>query len=434
MRRKKLSLGLTLLSAILTVAVFLSGSPAAAQTEKVLHNFGGKNDNGFQPHTSLVLDAAGNLYGTTIEGHGPNAISGGGTVFQLTPKAGGGWLEQVLHSFTENGTDGYEPLSGVIRDSAGNLYGTTHYGGPGLCNQNQFAETCGTVFELKPNSGGGWTEEILHNFDNPGDGFGPVGGLILDASGNLYGTTSSGGAYSYYGTVFELSPQPDGSWMETILHSFNFNNVDGWNPGSGLIFDAQGNLYGTTYAGGANDAGTVYELTPTAGGAWTEQMLHSFADDGHDGYNPDAGLVFDAAGNLYGATIFGGPTRSSGVGTIFELSPQGDGSWTETIIHNFNNGNEAGGGEPIGSLMIDALGNLYGTASAGGSHKGGTVFELSPKAGGGWTDKLLHNFSENGKDGYAPEAGLVFDSSGNLYGTTEAGGAANGGTVFEITP
>jgi uncharacterized repeat protein (TIGR03803 family) len=433
MPSKKFSLGLTVVLAMFATSTLFTATPAAAQTDKLLHTFGGKNANGFQPWAGLAFDAAGNLYGTTTSGHGPVDISGGGTVFKLTPAAGGGWVEQVVHSFEDNGTDGYEPLSSVILDTAGNLYGTTQFGGPGICYLGGYYATCGTVYELKPNPGGGWTEEILHDFNTAGDGIEPWGGLIFDASGNLYGTTTSGGAYSYYGTVFELSPQPDGSWIETILHSFNSNGVDGWNPSSGLTFDAQGNLYGTTIAGGANDAGTVYELTPAAGGAWTESVLHSFADNGNDGYNPDAGVVLDAAGNLYGATVFGGPTNSSGNGIIFELSPQTGGSWTESIVHSFN-GNQAGGGQPIGSLIIDASGNLYGTASVGGSHESGTVFELIQKANGSWTEKLFHNFTDTGGDGASPYGGLIFDSSGNLYGTTRSGGAHNGGTVFEITP
>jgi uncharacterized repeat protein (TIGR03803 family) len=433
MQTKNVALRLHAIVAVTALtSLLMAGMPATAQTEKILHTFGGKNANGFQSWAGLIFDAAGNLYGTTTANHGPVDISGGGTVFKLTPIVGGGWIEQVLHSFSENGTDGYEPISSVLMDSAGNLYGTTHYGGPGFC-YNGYYTTCGTVYELKPNPGGGWTEEILHNFNTPGDGFGPWGGLIFDATGNLYGTTTSGGSYSYYGTVFELSPQTDGSWSETILHSFNLDNLDGWNPSSGLTFDAQGNLYGTTSSGGANDGGTVYELTPTAGGPWTESVIHSFADNGHDGYNPDGGVVLDAAGNVYGATVFGGPTKSSGNGIIFELSPQAGGSWTESIIHSFN-GNQAGGGQPVSSLTIDASGNLYGTAAVGGTHESGTVFELIPGAGGGWTEKLFHNFTDSGGDGASPYGGLIFDSSGNLYGTTRSGGTHNGGTVFEITP
>jgi len=431
MPTKKVPLGLYVMAALTALtALMMPGTPATAQTEKILHTFGGQNANGFQSWAGVVFDAAGNLYGTTSANHGPVDVSGGGTVFRLTPLIGGGWTEQVVHSFAENGTDGYSPLSAVLLDSAGNLYGTTQLGGPGFC-YNGYYLTCGTVYELKPNPGGGWTEEILHNFNTTGDGFGPWGGLISDALGNLYGTTTSGGADLYYGTVFELSPQLDGSWTESLLHSFNLNGVDGWNPSAGLSFDAQGNLYGTTYAGGANGAGTVYELTPSGGGLWTETVIHSFANDYHDGYNPDAGVVLDAAGNVYGATVFGGPNNGSGNGIIFELSPQPGGSWTETIIHNFNT-NQTGGGQPIGTPILDASGNLYSTASTGGSDKSGTVFELVPSAGGGFKEKLLHTFTN--ADGASPYGGLIFDSSGNLYGTTRNGGAHNGGMVFEITP
>ena len=282
-------------------------------TEKVLHNFPSDDKDGAYPLASLVFDTAGNLYGTTEYG----GSEASGTVFELTPEAGGKWTEKVLHSFHDNGKDGYDPEARLILDTAGNVYGTTTYGGG--------ASTYGTVFELTPKAGGRWAEKVLHRFDYNGkDGVNPYAGLILDTAGNLYGTTGGGGAYTY-GTVFELTHKAGGKWTEKVLHNFNDNGKDGYLPAASLIFDSAGNLYSTTNVGGASGAGcggegcgTVFELTPKAGGRWTEKVLHSFSDNGKDGVSPYAGLIFDAAGNLYGTTYFGG---ASGVGTAFEIKP-----------------------------------------------------------------------------------------------------------------
>jgi uncharacterized repeat protein (TIGR03803 family) len=235
--------------------------------------------------------------------------------------------EEVLHSFG-NGKDGQNPYAALIFDASGNLFGTTHYGGSGTCKING-GVGCGTVFELTPKAGGGWTEKILHSFGKVEDGQNPYdNSLIFDASGNLYGTTFGGGAESTgcndygCGTVFELTPKAGGGWKEKILHSFNDYSRDGYNPYAGLIFDASGNLYGTTAnGGGCNDpysCGTVFELTPKAGGGWTEKTLHSFNDKPKDGYHPNASLIFDASDNLYGTTAEGG---TYGYGTVFEVKP-----------------------------------------------------------------------------------------------------------------
>jgi uncharacterized repeat protein (TIGR03803 family) len=229
---------------------------------------------------------------------------------------------------------------------------------------------------------GGWSEKVLHSF-NDTDGAYSSAGLIFDKNGNLYGTTLEGGDYgcsaSGCGTVFELTPTAGGGWTETVL--LNFNGSDGSGPQAGLIFDAAGNLYGTTVGGGTNcppfGCGTVFELTPTAGGGWTEKVLHSFGN-GTDGANPFAGLIFDAAGNLYGTTYGGGTYRcgASGCGTAFELTPAAGGSWTETVLYSFSRGND--GFEPEAGLIFDSAGNLYGTTAVGGTYDGGTVFELTP--------------------------------------------------------
>jgi uncharacterized repeat protein (TIGR03803 family) len=324
--------------------------------------------------------------------------------------------EMVLHSF--NGKNGSTPYAGLIFDAAGNLYGSTFSGG---------AYGDGTVFELTPETGGGWTETVLHSF-NGNDGSAPYAGLIFDAAGNLYGTTYGGGAYGD-GTVFELTPEAGGGWTETLLHTFNGN--DGQFTYAGLIFDTASNLYGTTLSGGAHGNGTVFELTPEAGGSWTETVLHNFYDNGKDGNNPYASLIFDTAGSLYGTTYGGGVY---GDGTVFELTPEAGGGWTETILHNFSNSTTDGIGlYPYAGLVFDAAGNLYGTTEEG-SYGYGSLFELTPKAGGQWTAKLLLPFGWYGKDGKYPAAGLIFDAAGNLYGTTHGGGAHVSGTVFELNP
>ncbi len=272
-------------------------------------------------------------------------------------------------------------------------------------------------------------EQVLHSFANNGtDGLDPDGGAIFDAAGNLYGTTWAGGTYDG-GTVYELTPAAGGGWTEKVLHSFNNNGTDAAYPAAGLIFDAAGNLYSTTAGGGAYRNGAVFELTPTAGGGWTEKVLYSFNGNGTGGDAPYSGLVFDAVGNLYGTTYYGG-TYSGG--TVFELSPQAGGGWTEKVLHSFGNGTDASA--PFSGLTFDTAGNLYGTSEIGGADSAGTVYELSPQAGGGWTEKVLYSFANNGTDGTVPRAGVIFDAAGNLYGTAFAGGAYKLGALFELTP
>ena len=425
MRSKMLSIGLRAALAIFAVTLLVTSTWAATNwNEKVLHNFNNNGTDGHFPSAGLILDAAGNLYGTTYVG----GAYGYGMVFELTPAAGGGWTEQVLHSFDYNGTDGGYPYAGLIFDKNGNLYGTTDVGGDLACNAPY---GCGTVFQLTPAAGGGWNEKVLYSFEGNPDGADPYAGLIFDAAGNLYGTTSYGGTYRNCrygcGTVFELTPAAGGGWTETVLHSFD-GNPDGANPlFGGLIFDAAGNLYGTTYQGGTYSYGTVFELTPPAGGGWTEKVLYSFNNDGMDGVWPESGPIFDAAGNLYGTTRQGG---TYGGGTVFELTPTPGGGWTEQVLHYFGNGMD--GVIPYAGLIFDAAGNPYGSTEGGGDYGDGTVFELTPATGGGWTEQVLHSF--NGTDGYCPWTGLIFDVGGNLYGTTTGGGTYGGGTVFELTP
>ena len=434
----------------------ITSNASAEWKEKVLYSFQGGSD-GQTPSGGVVFDKAGNLYGVTNEGGSTCPSPGCGTVFQLAPPAqkGGSWTETILYGF--NGTDGSIPVGGAIIDGDGNLYGTTAYGGSGTCLLFGYNVGCGVVYELSPptQKGGQWSYTVLYNFQGGKDGLFPWGDLVFDKLGNLYGATQFGGGKGttcnqYFdgncGTVFELSSpkQKGGKWTEKILHSFA-GGADGATPNGGLIFDKQGAVYGTTYFGGyegkfcnggvgGTGCGTIYVLHPTMEGTWTEKVLHRF--NGVDGANPYASLVFDGNGNLYGAT-FAGPPNGSGL--IFELArPSGKAaSWTEVVLCLFND--ESKGGSPISGLVFDSSGSLFGTASAGDEFRGGDIFQLKPpdSKAGGWTFKLLHGFTGS-PDAADPAASLIFDKSGNLYGTTKLGGIGECqggcGTVFEVSP
>jgi uncharacterized repeat protein (TIGR03803 family) len=431
---------------MLTVAAFASMSLLAAtvaqasNVETVLYSFSPTSD-GAGPLGNLIRDAAGNLYGVTNFGGAINA----GAVFELTPQRGGGWVEKILYSF-KNNPDGLLPSGGLAMDRSGSLYGVTQRGGTG---------DWGSVYQLTPDGNGNWTETILRNFFSSPDtnGNSPFGTLTLDAAGNLYGTTTQGGRVvggcsQGCGLVFELSPPATktGSWRYRVLHRFlgpRYN--DGQYPNGDLLFDAAGNLFGTTLEGGSKFWGTVFELTPGPTG-WTEKVLYNFLGSPSDGGQPEAGLIFDAAGNLYGPTSTGGVLNNScsyGCGTVFELSPS-KGGWTEKVLHAFTGGADGaypgyaypGSGSPYGARVTLHSGNLYGTTSFGGNQPGfsgdGVVFKLSP-SGGTWTERVLHTFTSS-PDGKLPLGGVIFDPNGNLYGTTFNGGAkGNDGIVYQIS-
>lgn len=392
-------------------AVILSGVAHAAAYKKV-YNFAGGLD-GSNPASSLTFDGAGNAYGTTAAGGDFDL----GTVFMLTPSG----EEQVLYSF-QGGGDGSDPHGGVILDAAGDLYGTAVAGGSGgLCA----GDGCGVVFELKP-SGGSWTLNTLYNFTGLDDGFGPGSPLIFDSAGNLYGTAPDGGAHSA-GVVFELSSTKDG-WKQKVIHAFTGGKDGAVGSLGALLLDAAGNLYGTTELGGTAGAGAVYRVSPTGHGSWKTTVLYDFQGM-PDAGSPYGGLISDAAGNLYGTTYFGG---ESGMGAVFQLTPGPNGTWQENILYNFLGGID--GSFPTSTLLFDAAGTLYGTTSTGGrpSCDCGTVFSLKLSRGH-WKEKLLHHFGV-GRDGSYPNYGLTFDPDGNLYGTTPVGGAQGQGLVFELTP
>jgi uncharacterized repeat protein (TIGR03803 family) len=407
------------------LALFLPVSGWAA--EKVLHSFV-PSPSGASPTGKLIRDAAGNLYGTAGGG-----VYGEGVVFKLRPKLGGGWTESVLHSFS-GGADGAAPAAGLIMDTAGNLYGTAGGG------STKAHPAHGVVFELTPSSNGTWNEKVLHRFIRTTDGADPNTELIFDASGNLYGTTASG--VTVGGTVFELTPSSGGMWTETVLYNFcsQDNCDDGHGPSSRLIFDQAGNLYGTTSSGGTQYYGVVFKLSPSSSG-WTETVLHNFPMGQDDGYEPQSDLIFDQAGNLYGTTPYGG-AQSGGI--VFKLTPGSGGQWTEAVLHSFKSGGHEPS-EPAGGLVFDASGNLYGTTESGGSGKFclpdgcGIVFQLTPRSGGKWAESVVHQFAAS-TDGAWPVASLIIDQSGNLYGTTGLSAYSHGdylypaGSVFELTP
>lgn len=408
----------------------LTPSSNGMWTETTIYTFTGGSD-GFGPGGSLILDGAGTtLYGTTSGGGtGTGCNSGGpcGTVFQLAPGSGGQWNESVIYNF--NGTDGQAPIGKLVFDQSGNLYGTTSVGGNGL----------GTVFALTPSSSGSWSESVLWDFTGGSDGQMPGYGVIRGTAGQLYGAAGSvfgGSGTNINGTVFELTPGNAGQWQETTLT--NFPDTDGGYPQSNLIADAAGNFYGTTSQGGAHGFGTVFRLTKSTTG-WKEIVLYNFTTGNAGGpfrfSNPSA-LIFDAAGNLYGETQYGGPANH---GTVFELSPTDGGEWKETDLFRFSGGKT--GVHPSGGLVFDTEGNLYGTTQSGGNQTTctygcGLVFKLTP-SGLHWTETVLYSFA-GGSDGAEPVAGLIFDQAGNLYGTTEIGGAQGNacgcGTVFELSP
>jgi uncharacterized repeat protein (TIGR03803 family) len=278
-----------------------------------------------------------------------------GTIFRLSPQAGGGWQYQVLYQFKGNGDGGY-PAGNLVFDDAGSLYGASLYDN-------------GSIFRLTQQTDGSWTETTVYTFTGAPDGSAPTGGLVIDGVGNLYGATGIGGAYGE-GTVYELTPKSGGGWSEAVLYSFS--GADGMSPEAGVTLDQSGNLYGTTEFGGQYRYGTVFELANNAGN-WTESVVHSFDGSVTDPGSPFAGVALDSSGNVYG-------TETGYSGTVFRLKPNLDGSWTETILHAFGKGDD--GDFPWSNLVFDAAGNLYGTTYVGGKDYQGIIYKLVPVLGG----------------------------------------------------
>jgi uncharacterized repeat protein (TIGR03803 family) len=399
----------------------LASSAWAAGALQVLQAFGtGSLREGSDLYAGLILDASGNLYGVAESG----GIYGAGVVYELSHTTGGAWSETVLYNFKGGADDGENPHATLMQDSAGNLYGTTVSGG---LTASTCRTGCGTVFMLTA-AAGGWQESVLYRFTGGAGGSVPYAGVAMDSAGNLYGATLDGGAAAG-GMVYKLTPGSTG-WEQTVLYSFT-GRPDGSAPFPTPVLDAAGNLYGTTNAGGAHNLGIVYMLAPQPDGSWTEQVLHSFAG-GVDGANPLAGAIFDRHGNLYGTTSYGG---TSNCGIAFALAPNAAGGWTEHLLHTFL-GVAAQDGENPNGLTFDAQGNLYGTSTGGGVYNPGTIFKMTHNPSGGWQETVLYSFTA-GDDGAYPSSGVALDPSGNIYGTTLWGGPSGdttGGVAFQFTP
>ena len=421
--------------AVAVVAMGLAAGSLCAAQETVLHTFINKSDGSF-PFAGLTFDAKGNLYGTTDTGGSPEF--GDGTVFELTPDASGGFTFKTIHAFSQAKGDGGNPAGSVVFDAAGNLYGTTSSGGIGGCGivyELTPPATAGgawTEIILHKFRGGN------------SDGCSTSGFVILDQAGDLFGATASGGGgvnntfcNHGCGTVFKMTRNANGTFTENVIHRFTGENEDGRNPLGGLVFDKSGNLWGTTQVGGQSKSstcgaddlcGTVFELTPNTNGTWTESTLFSFSDDS-TGFNPVTNLVIDKEGNLYGTTVNGGNDLG---GLVFKLTPEGSGKVTESIIHEFDGGTD--GLNPFNGLTFDAAGNLYGAVQNGGGTTTvcvggsvpigcGVVYKLTPNATGTiWEETILYAFLGS-TDGAEPlDDHVAVDANGDVFGSASAGG------------
>lgn len=422
--------------ALLCLLTFGDPPPALGQTFTVLHTFADGPDGADPDFAGVAIDRAGNLYGTTLYGGyrqgycAQQDVPGCGVVYRLQHR-GSGWTFSQIYAFLP-APDGNYP-EGVVVGSNGTVYGATYGGGQGSCEPG--ANGCGTVFNVRPSPNPcttplcPWNETVLYRFSGTNnDGANPFNGnLTFDNSGNIYGTTAGGGA-DRAGSTYELMPS-QGNWTESVIFSF----PSGWaTPYSGVVFDASGNLYGTVAIVSRIAGGGVYELSPSSSG-WTGNLLQSF-DSCVNGCGTIGGLILDASGNLYGATGEAGPNNG---GTVYELLASQN--WNLNLLYAFTGSPQVATG-PTCQLAMDAAGNLYGTTQGQGLGYG-TVFKLTP-SGGDWTLNTLHVFT-GGSDGAVPLAGVTLDSAGNLYGTTYAGGdsskclgaGVNGcGVVWEITP
>lgn len=407
-------LSITLASAIATA------SAAAGQTFRVIHSFSGSAD-GSTPNSTMIMDQAGNLYGTTSYGGAQPGFAGSGIVFKLVHR-NSSWVISPLYTF-QGGSDGAYPGAPVAIGPNGKLYGTTSLGGNPGCAAGL---GCGTVYQLQPPSRAcrsvlcPWTKTTLYRFTGGVDGANPAyGQLVFDNFGNIFGTAGGGGDIGS-GVVYVLTHSGAG-WQESVLYSFD-QPGDGVEPQSGILFNSDGGLSGTTVEGGAQGKGTVYELTASLSG-WVISRQHDIANEGS---SPYAGLIQDQLGNVYGATLSGGPGNG---GTIFQLATSG-GQWSSSIIGTFS----PLGGQGLGafsSLTMDASGSLYGTTETDGAQGYGSVFKLVQQ-NGSWVQTTLYDFA-GGSDGCNPSGGVTLAPGSNLYGTTQGCGAGYG-VVWEIAP
>jgi uncharacterized repeat protein (TIGR03803 family) len=391
--------------------IFALALTAWASTEKVLWNFKGGSD-GSEPWSNyFISDAKGNLYAATAAGGTYSA----GTVFMLSPAG----KETVLYEFKGSNGDGAYPHGRLAFDADGEIYGTTQGGG---------TNGTGTVYRLSPKSGGGWTEKVIYTFSATGaDGTAPSAGMTIAADGTMYSTTPDGGAYGA-GTVFSLKKTSKG-WKQTVIQNLNGSSNGGF-PYEGLMMDAAGNLYGAAPTGGTSGQGVIYRLSLTKKG-WVDTVLYSFTGQNGDGaglYWID--LISDKSGNIYGATSFGG---TNGTGTVWELVySETKKTYSESILYEFGASGSGDGNNPYGGLAMDTKGNLYGTTLYGGPSNIGTFYKLT-KQGKTWKETILHSFV-GANDGNEPTGNPYIDATGRLYGMTQTGGKSNLGIVYRITP
>ncbi|HEX8816829.1 MAG TPA: choice-of-anchor tandem repeat GloVer-containing protein [Terriglobales bacterium] len=395
----------------LRVTVLIFGLCVAAQAApeyKVLFNFNGADGNA--PWGGVSVGNDGAVYGASGGGGTGPCTNGCGLLFKISRK-GTTWAEDILYSF-QGGADGLGPTGGVTVASDGTLLGTTTWGG---------TEKNGTVWKLAPLRDG-WSEKVLYSFPGDAQGCCPESGVVISNAGKLYGTAAA---------TYELEPEPDG-WKYSVLHEFLGQDGDGYDPFAGVIRDDRGNLYGTTEYGGnqcgSSSCGTVYELSPEPDGKWKEAILHRFNDKASDGTMPGWGALYmDSAGSLYGTTAGGGCCG----GVIFRLSPRNSGGWTYTILYDFKGG--ALGYEPNTGVVMGRDGSLYGTTDyGGGPNSCGVLYKLAPTGNDKWQYSVLHVFGE-GNDGCVPEGDLVIDQQGNLYGSLVLGGEYGYGAIFELS-
>jgi uncharacterized repeat protein (TIGR03803 family) len=389
--------------------IALSLVTATATTTDVIFSF--EEQEGEYADTDLETDLAGNIYGTTVLG----GEHGSGTVFQLSPTPNG-WDHRVLYSFT-GGADGGEPYKGVSIDRRGNLYGTAVTGGSGACEGG-----CGVVYKLTK-SAGTWNQTVIHAFTGGDDGSGPGARVTVDRSGNVYGMAPTGGTNGV-GTIYKIHPHR-GSWEFQVIHTFT-GGADGATGSAGRMLLGRSGLYGAATTGGLYGSGVVFELTPTAVGEWNFRALYSFHGQ-PDGSFPYGALLRAPSGKIYGTTYYGG---ENGIGSVYELSPRLVGEWDGRVIYSFQTEND--GNSPISNLVRDAAGNLYGTTSEGGLGSG-IIFKLSPIGGGQWTESVVHPF-EGPPDGGFSYNGMVPDRFGSFYGATVHGGTDDDGCVYKFTP
>lgn len=395
---------------VLAVVAMLGSGAVAAGATRVIFSF--EEESGEYPYTELVRDGAGKLYGTAVQG----GEFGGGTVFQLAPSG----AFTVLYNFTGQ-QDGGQPYGGVTFDGDGNLYGTAVVGGTG----NACEEGCGVAYKLT-NDGGVWTQTVLHNFTGGNDGAGPGAGLTIDQRGNLYGMTPIGGAYGL-GTIYQLHPTEQGDWQFRLVHTFT-GGLDGSSGSAGrMVLDRAGRLVGVTTVGGAYGHGIAFRLHHLPG-SWELETLYSFKGQPDAGF-PYGALLIDRLGRLYGTTYYDG---ENDLGAVYRLAQGSDGLWRERVLHSFQGGTL--GSHSISNLVFMG-GSLYGTTSEGGAPgcSCGTIFELTPDGQGTWTHRVAYAFT-GAPDGAYAYSGMVGDGQGHLYGATAYGGEADDGSIYRFTP